>query len=425
MPHSLRRLLIAFILLLPLPAFALPPVLLTAFSLHAFDDAIIRVLGYDTGTVVYLREMGSITLQQRELMAQYDPIGCYPFNILRSGTMVETGYNCRSFYCVGFQKGPVQCKDSAGTAVGGVVEMNNRLSLATIHETRKHFSEYQPADRTPAMNQRMEELLPYRCSPLYLLRFDIAVGEGYECDEIGTYPAYSPHFACVSDWRVSNSSTCSPAIRDQELVIRKQIVGDPPRSSGSSSSSISTHTYPDVIQGRYGYTAIMDLSSKGIISGYKDGTFKPDQPLNRAEFSKLLLGSLRPKELEGETGCFPDVHEEWFSSYVCAAKRLGWIRGYPDGSFGGSRVINKAEGMKIIISALGLPLSSRTPLPAGVPDQQWFTPYVRAAVDARILLESSFNPGQNMTRADAAVWLYRSLKYMTAQSASSQSSASQ
>ncbi|MDD5054774.1 MAG: S-layer homology domain-containing protein [Candidatus Peribacteraceae bacterium] len=439
MRHRLQYFIAAILLALPLRSYALPPVLLSTFRLHDHDAAIVRSLGYGTANILYISEMGTITQQQSDHFTKYRTIGCFPFNVLLNGKVIEDGFNCRSFFCVGFQKGPVQCKDGAGTAVGGVVEMNERLSLVTIHETRKSFSQYPASDRTPAMIRRMEELRSYRCEPFYLLRFDVAVGEGYECEEIGTYPSYSARFSCQQDWRTTDDPTCSIIMRDDELDIRKDIIlsltgtgaaaTPTPTSSSSSSSTVSADSsssfsrslpsFPDVIQGQYGYTAIVDLASKGIINGYADRTFRPQRNVNRAEFTKLLVGTIRPKELKGEAECFPDVRSEWFSSYVCAAKRLGWLSGYSDGTFRSGQVMTKAEGIKIVVAALGLPLTSVSPLPAGVASDEWYSPYVRKAVELRILLEPAFDPGAKMSRADAAVWLYRSLKFISSQSSSS------
>jgi hypothetical protein len=168
--------------------------------------------------------------------------------------------------------------------------------------------------------------------------------------------------------------------------------------------------FPDVISGHYGYTAIMDLAQRGIVQGYEDGTFQPTKTVNRAEFSKLLINGLYPNEIQDEIGCFPDVGREWFSSFVCAAKRLHWIIGYPDGTFKADQTIKKSEAMKIIVSSMGVSLDSAAELPAGTKDGEWYSPYIRKAMELKMILEPSFIPDAVVTRADAAVWIYRSLK---------------
>lgn len=425
-------LLLAILLIVPLTADAAAPLLLTKFRLHDLDRNIVSSLGYDSATaVVFFKEIGSLSPQQTEAIKTYEPIGCFPFYVLRNGIVEESGYHCRTFFCVGYSRGPKQCRSMTGEPMGGVVEMNDRLSLVTLQDTRKRFDEYPLADRTPAMRRRIEELGALHCAPLYLLRFDVVVGEGYQCDEIGKYPFYSGKFSCVDDWRDdTDDEACSITVREDELAMRRQILeasGDyhPPVLGPETATGSTTGEFPDVIKGYYGYTAITELGKRGIIQGYRDGTYKPLQGLNRAELSKLLLATLRPEELSGETGCFPDVADEWYSSPVCAAKRLGWLRGYTDGTFRPVQTMTKAEGIKVIVSALTTDVLSAATLPIGVPEGEWFTPYVRKAVDLRILLEPAFVPAGEVTRADAAVWLYRALKMVGKLSSSSSSAAAQ
>ena len=96
--------------------------------------------------------------------------------------------------------------------------------------------------------------------------------------------------------------------------------------------------------------AIRDLQTKGVIEGYADGTFKPKSGINRAEFLKILLES-RGEIAEGGNNCFPDVTDQWFARYVCAAKDEGIVTGYPDGSFKPDQAINFVESGKMLALA--------------------------------------------------------------------------
>ena len=400
------------------------------FQLHDFDAAIAASLGYEGASVTYFKELGSITQSQYQTRLNYEKVGCYPFYIMKDGKAQESGYNCRTFFCAGYTKGPKVCEDSEGKSVGGVVEINKRMSLATINDGKKYFEDYTGKDLTPAMQERMAELTPLLCRPYYLMEFDFAVGEGFECEEVGKFPHFSNANDCVNDWRIGRGQVCDVPLRENEMEIRRRALGLPEASSSASSASgssvssgppdgetgsgssasSSSVTFSDVLSGQYGYTAIMDLAQKGIVSGYRDGTFKPKNIINRAEFSKMLMAGLHVKELRAESRCFPDVRAEWFAQFVCAAKRLRWIAGYPDGTFKASQTIKKAEALKIVMASLNVPLDSLAALPQGTADNQWYSPYVRKAVELGIILEGSFFPGADATRADAAVWMYRAAK---------------
>lgn len=98
--------------------------------------------------------------------------------------------------------------------------------------------------------------------------------------------------------------------------------------------------------------AINALREKGVIDGYSDGTFKAGNTINRAEFLKIVLESRDDEELSGDD-CFPDVNDEWFAKYVCSAKKEGIVAGYPDGSFRPEQEINFVEASKIMALAFG------------------------------------------------------------------------
>ncbi len=436
MRHFLRPAVIAaacaVTFLLPAAAFG-RMVFMTSYKIHDNDAIILGMLGYqqDEASVLYFREMASVTKTETDGRTTYEPIGCDPYYIMSGGKKTDLGYNCRSFACVGYMSGTKQCKDTDGNAYGGVVEIGRRLSLTNVQDSERLFSDVPVGERTAAMDARITELADVLCKPFYLMSFEVAVGEGYRCEEIGRYPNYSAVNRCVDDWRGKEGLVCETNQRENELVLRRQFLGLPPRSSSSSSPSSSSSSsssssvisvssasssvaprayFPDVQEGKYGYTAIVTLGGYAIVSGYEDGTFRPGQTVNRAEFSKMLLGGLFSKEVNEDSNCFEDVQAQWFARYVCAARRMGWVRGYGDGLFRPERTITKAEALKIVIEASGIATDTGGPIPFGIAEDQWYAPYVRAAVQGGLILEPAFYPEQQATRADAAVWIYRAAK---------------
>lgn len=397
--------------------------LYSTFKLHGFDEMILETMGFANASVIYISEQGSITLEQKKMRENYEEFGCYPFSIMKDAQVIETGFNCQTFFCAGYSKGPKICKDRQGNPYGGVVEINRRYNLAFIRTTEKHFKDFSETDQSSHMRDRMKEMAKIKCDPYYLMLFDVAVGEGYTCEEVGEYPFFSSENNCVDDWRDTAPMECDVPLREDETEYRLKAIAHRGGSASSSvssssssfsfsSSSVSTQppSFPDVLVGQHGYTAIMDLAERGIVKGYTDGYFRPYQTVNRAEFSKLLIGGLHGDQLRLESFCFPDVEEAWYSPYVCAAKRLLWIVGYSDGKFYPDRTISKAEAIKIIVASMGVSLDSVSPLPPGASEGQWYTPYVRKAMELNLILEPSFIPNSEVTRADASVWIYRSLK---------------
>lgn len=113
--------------------------------------------------------------------------------------------------------------------------------------------------------------------------------------------------------------------------------------------------YPDMETSWYLYReAVAVLKDRGVIDGYPDGTFRPQTTINRAEFLKLIFAA---KESHGGTegaNCFTDVPEgAWFTPFVCSAHRRGIATGYPDGTFRPDQPVNWAEALALATRAYG------------------------------------------------------------------------
>ncbi len=115
----------------------------------------------------------------------------------------------------------------------------------------------------------------------------------------------------------------------------------------------SNNIFTDVDSSTQYTRAIQNLKESNIISGYDDGTFAPESEINRAEFTKILVNSVAKSNIKG-SNCFPDVKDDWYAPYVCTAKSLKLIDGYPDGTFKPAENINFAEASKIIANAYQL-----------------------------------------------------------------------
>lgn len=87
--------------------------------------------------------------------------------------------------------------------------------------------------------------------------------------------------------------------------------------------------------------------------------YKPANKINRAEFLKLIMeGTGKAKKASYES-CFPDVKgDKWYTTYVCQAKEEGIVKGYPDGTFKPEQTINEAEALKILGELLDWELES-------------------------------------------------------------------
>ena len=103
--------------------------------------------------------------------------------------------------------------------------------------------------------------------------------------------------------------------------------------------------------------SIIYLHDMGVVQGYDDMTFRPDSPINRAEMLKIILEAVATKDEIGNIrGCFTDVGTQWFAKYVCHAKNEGIVKGYSNGRFRPEQKVNMAEGMKMAMGSFDLDL---------------------------------------------------------------------
>ena len=107
----------------------------------------------------------------------------------------------------------------------------------------------------------------------------------------------------------------------------------------------TTNTYSDVKRGDWFNNAVSTLSNAGIISGYPDGTFRPNAPITRAEMAKVIALFAKLDKSEDR---FNDIAGHWAEAYIRLAAGNGWIAGYPDGSFKPQQNITRAETMTMI-----------------------------------------------------------------------------
>lgn len=106
-----------------------------------------------------------------------------------------------------------------------------------------------------------------------------------------------------------------------------------------------TNDYTDVNRGDWFNNAISTLSNAGIVTGYNDGTFRPNQPITRGEMAKIIANFAN---LNKGTKSFTDLSGHWSKTYVELAAGNGWIAGYPDGSFRPDQKITRAETVTMI-----------------------------------------------------------------------------
>jgi hypothetical protein len=114
---------------------------------------------------------------------------------------------------------------------------------------------------------------------------------------------------------------------------------------------------PEDVVGTDCESEVARLVALGILAGYPDGTFRPDQPVTRAEFAKIIVSALGVGEAAqyaaGATKFWDVATDHWATGYINVAVDVGIINGYPDGTFQPENQVTFAEAIKMIVAALG------------------------------------------------------------------------
>lgn len=160
-------------------------------------------------------------------------------------------------------------------------------------------------------------------------------------------------------------------------------------------------------------SSIEQMAASKRINGYPDGTFKPDRQVSRAEFVNMANQTFGLSGTAANTN-FNDVKSaDWFYPQVSAAQSVGYIQGYPDGTFKPNQSISREEAAAVLARLLKLDTS--TPSTLTVKDAEVIDSWAKGSVSALLSKQifngyedGSFKPFAPISRAEAATAFQRS-----------------
>jgi hypothetical protein len=177
--------------------------------------------------------------------------------------------------------------------------------------------------------------------------------------------------------------------------------------------------FPDVPSNYWAAPFIAALTQRGDISGFQDGTFRPDQPVTRAEFATLIQETFDQTASQQNSIAFNDIPAGfWAANAIDSSVRTGFLRGFPNGAFQPDLQIPRIQALAALASGLRL-------APPANPEQTlqlfrdrdqvpaWGVPAAAAAAQSGLVVNHPspdiLNPNQPATRADVAAFLYQAL----------------
>jgi len=172
--------------------------------------------------------------------------------------------------------------------------------------------------------------------------------------------------------------------------------------------SVSLETFSDVPSGFWAKSPIEFMATLGVMNGYFDGKFRPDDAVSRAELATMLV---KLKELDvndATSDPFPDVSKDyWAARYVKAVSYMNLMGNYPDGTFKPDKKVTRVEGLVILsrFTEAAEPGSLTKDPFVDVPQKHWAAKNITAAQNYGLLdylIGKKFEPDKELTRAEVA-----------------------
>ena len=170
------------------------------------------------------------------------------------------------------------------------------------------------------------------------------------------------------------------------------------------------------IQGNWAKDYIEALAAKGVIAGFKDGTFHPNEPVTRAQFAAIINKAFQPTA-QRQAVKFGDVSSKfWANESIQAAYRGGFLSGYPGQKFKPDQPLPKVQALVSLASGMNLRSDDKSSLSV-YKDATSIPNYAVTAIAGATQKELVFNypllnqlnPNRDATRAEVAAFVYQAL----------------
>ena len=161
-------------------------------------------------------------------------------------------------------------------------------------------------------------------------------------DDVPTGLNGKDHYAYIIGYGNNDVRPQNNITRAEVATIFFRLLTDETRTANMTKSN----SYNDVKDGDWFCCAVSTLSKMGIIKGYEDGSFKPNDPISRAEFA--AIAARFDPDGDKTPASFFDVTSHWAKDEISIAANHGWIKGYEDGSFKPDQKITRAETMTLV-----------------------------------------------------------------------------
>ena len=204
---------------------------------------------------------------------------------------------------------------------------------------------------------------------------------GWSATPVPAWLDHDDHFAYVYGYPDGHIGPRDRITRAEVAAIFFRLLREDVRAENQTSES----PFEDVAADAWYVTEVSTLARLGVLVGQAPGVFAPDAAISRAEFA-AVCARFDQSEVSA-VGVFSDVAGHWAEQYILRAAALGWVQGYPDGSFRPGSSVTRAEAIAMINRVLRRDPGSKDDLLPGMktwpdnPEEAWYYLAVQEATN--------------------------------------------
>lgn len=207
--------------------------------------------------------------------------------------------------------------------------------------------------------------------------------------------------------------TTSPQPTPTKPAFGAQVNIEAVRAVAEQAQSAAPVSYNDVPAASWSASFVDRASRMGIVKGYSDGSYRPQAKVTRAEFATMLAHAFALPTASDQS--FSDTQGHWASSAIAALQATGAINGYPDGSFRPNQPVTRAEIVAMLARFTSYVPGSATAFPDTA--QSWASEPIAAFAAAGIVSgdgKGRFQPSASASRAESVAMIIRLLDVLLA-----------
>ncbi|MEN6390028.1 MAG: S-layer homology domain-containing protein [Syntrophomonas sp.] len=228
--------------------------------------------------------------------------------------------------------------------------------------------------------------------------------------EVGPAPGSS--LGCKQAFQVKAAASSSKTVaKTSEEIPDNGVAKSKPEETGTQPVVTAPTGSLNDIAGHWALESINKLIARGAVKGYPDGSFKPDATITRAEFTTAVVKAFNLTNANGKY--FTDTTGHWAKDYIATAAAEGIVGGYDESSFGPDDSISREQMAVIVIKAARLTPAAENNFIDSGSIADWAREAVATAVKNQLLKgypDNTFRPASEATRAEAVSVIASALK---------------